>query len=188
MWYAKNPEGFERDELLSLYRVVDQRERAFREDLFRFTNFYSAVCFAILGITLSGFVNLYKQGLILLALSFGPALTLCMCYLGLAVTGRIYHRIVEEISVKAKLENALGLDRPLQVKEYLGEKNIWEQDNCLLAPRHATRRTQDPCSDDFIKASGVKGFARDNRFYFGIIAAFSVLLEGVILVTSFVKF
>lgn len=187
MWYSVDANGFRWDELINLYRISDLRERSYRDDLFRFTNFYSAVCYAILGVTLSGFISLYGKGLILLALLFGPILTFAMCALGLRVTGRIYQRIVEEISTKAKLENILGLDKPLSITQFMGKEAIWPQDECILPPRHAKRRVREQNSADFIATSAKGGFYRDNRMYFGLIAIFSVLLAITIVVTAIIN-
>lgn len=181
MWYKEEPEGLKRDELLELYILVERRERSFREDLFRFTNFYSAVCYAILAVTLSGFMSLYDRGPVIFCLAFGPTLTLCMCFLGIRVTGRIYRRIIEEISSKAKLENALGLDRPLSIAQYLGNSRIWSDDECLLPSRHAKRRMRENTSEKFIEQAARGGFKRDNFVYFALIGVFSVLLGIAIL-------
>ena len=188
MWYAIDADGFNREELLGLYRLVEQRERAFREDLFRFTNFYSAVCYAILAMTLSGFVSLYGKGPILLSLLLGPALTLLMCLLGIRVTTRIYLRVVREISIKIKIENALGLDRQIRLGRFCGEKTLWEQDQALLPGRHIIKRGEHQNSQTFIDASVKGGFSRDNRTYFAIIGFFSVILAIVIAVTSLIAF
>ena len=185
MWYKVDPNGFRNDELLRLYQIVDVRERSYRDDLFRFTNFYSAVCYAILGITLSGFISLHDKGWISIALLFGPILTLCMCLLGMRVTGRIYHRIVEEISTKAKLENLLGLDKPLTITQFLGKEPCWPKDEALLPPRHAERRWREDNSAQFIAGASRSGFYRDNRLYFILIGIFSVLLGLSILAVGF---
>jgi hypothetical protein len=184
MWYTIDQNGFRWDELINIYRISDSRERSYREDLFRFTNFYSAVCYAILGVTLSGFVSLHSKGPIVLALLFGPVLTFFMCILGLRVTGRIYQRIVEEISTKAKLENLLGFDKPLAVSQFMGKEAIWPQDDCILPPRHAARRMREQSSAEFIATSAKGGFYRDNRMYFGLIKIFAVLLAITIIVTA----
>lgn len=184
MWYSIDNNGFKWNEILDLYRIVEQREQAFREQLFRFTNFYAAVCYAILGVTLSGFFSLYSHGAIVLCLLFGPLLTLCMCFLGLRVTSRIYHRIVEEISVKAKIENALGLDRPIPITQFMGKDPVWPQDESLLPPRHTQRRFQNTNSASFIESSAHKGFYRDNRLYFWLIGAFSILMGLAILLNG----
>ncbi len=184
MWYQVNPKGFSYEHLLELYRILDQREQSFREDLFRFTNFYSAVCLAILGITLSGFLALYSKGSVSLFLLLGPAFSLGMCLLGLRVTGQIFRRINEEISTKAKLENILGLDRSIMVNEFLGEKPAWPEDNTFLPARHAARRFDEPSTQAFFK-SGSKtkgGFNTNNKLYFGMIGAFSIVLMLVIVV------
>ena len=139
MWYTKDPNGFHRDELLHLYKIYDQREKSFRDDLFRFTNFYSAVCYAILAMTLSGFVSFYGKGMILLWLLLGPTLTFCMCLLGVRVTRRIYHRIMKELSVKIKIENILGLDGPIPVEQFLGKVETWAEDNALLPTRYTEK-------------------------------------------------
>lgn len=184
MWYKTDPEGLKWEEVIALYKIVDQRERAFREDLFHFTNFYSAVCYAILAVTLSGFLSLYGKGSVILALLFGPALTLAMCVLGIRVTSRIYRRIIEEISTKAKLENVLGLDSPLRIAQYLGEKPIWEEDSSILSPRHAQRRLRQNGSAGFIDTAAKSGFYKDNRVYFGLIAISSILLTIAIIVAK----
>ena len=177
----KNPDGFSSKELLTLYRLVDQREKSFREDLFRFTNFYSAVCYVILAMTLSGILSLYSKGPSILILIFGPAFTLCMCYLGFRVTSRFYRRIIEEISVKVKVENALGLDSAIPLTEFLAEKSVWEKDESFLPERLAKRRFRDEGSSDFIHSACKGSLYRDNRMFFGLIALFSIILLIVII-------
>lgn len=185
MWYVQDPKGFRQDELLELYKIVEKRERGFREDLFRFTNFYSAVCYAILALTFSGFISLYSKGMVTLCLILGPLMTLWMCLLGLRVTKSIYRRIMREVSMKAKLENALGLDRAMLISEFLGEKAIWQNDTSLIPNRHAEKRLACPTSDDFIESFMKSGFYRDNHTYFTIIACFSVILAVAIAFVSF---
>lgn len=182
MWYVQNPTGFTREELLKLYTLVEEREKSFREELYRFVNFYSAVCYAVLGLTLSGLFTLYAQkGRVSLLLLFGPALAVIICMLGLRVTARTYRRIIEEISYKAKLEHLLGLDGTIPVQECLGTTLIWPDDQSLIAGRHAQRRYQETGSGSFIEASAKRGLYKDIRWYFGLIGAFSVLLGLVIL-------
>lgn len=184
MWYKIDKEGFSREELIRLYSVVETRTRGFREDLFRFTNFYSAVCFAILGITLSGFVNFYGKGFPVLFFLFGPITTIMMCFLGLRVTNQIYRRIQQETSMKAKIENALGLDQAMPVTKFYGEKVIWENDDSLIPTRHAERRFLEADSSHFVDAGSRKkgGVNKNNKLYFGIIGAVSVLLIVTIIV------
>lgn len=185
MWHHQDPDGFQREELLQLYTLLEGREKAFRDDLFRFTNFYSAVCYAILGVTLSGLVTLYSKGTILLVLVTGPFLALSVCWLAVRATGDIYRRILEEVAMKAKVENALGLDCSLPVQQFLGTQVIWPEDQCVMPTRHAARRLKEQSSHAFVKNSAVGGIYRENRFYFGIIALASILLSGVIVVLSF---
>ena len=187
MWYVIDPDGFNRDELLALYKLVENRERAFREDLFRFTNFYSAVCYAILAVTLSGFISLHDKGPILLCLIIGPVLTLLMCLLGIQVTSRIYQRVVREISIKVKIENALGLDQQIHLSRFSGKKIQWEQDEALLPNRHVAKRSEYQDSRTFIDSTARGGFSRDNRTYFAIIGLFSIILAIIIVATNLIS-
>lgn len=187
MWYKEDPNGYTWNELITLYQIVDKREMGFREDLYRFTHFYSAVCYAILAVTLSGFVTLYTKGqagLILMTLLMGPFLTLCMCILGIRVTSHIYKRILKEISVKAKLENALGLDNKIPINKFMGKSPIWTEDESFLSKRHAEKRLKDSNSDAFVNSLRKSGFHRNNRAYFGIIAIFSLILSILIILSS----
>ncbi|WP_372370863.1 hypothetical protein [Candidatus Uabimicrobium sp. HlEnr_7] len=178
MWYKIDKGGFSKEELIRLYSVIETRTRGFREDLFRFTNFYSAVCFAILGITLSGFVNSYDKGFPVLFFLFGPITTIFMCFLGLRVTNQIYRRIQQETSMKAKIENALGLDQEIPLVRFYGSKTIWEEDNSVIPTRHAERRFLEPDSSGFVDAGSRKkgGVNKNNKLYFGIIGLVSIIL------------
>lgn len=187
MWYTiDTTNGYDRKELISLYEIYEKRERGLREDLYRFTNFYSAVCYAILAATLSGVVSLYNKPIVI-GLLFGPILTLFMCFLGIRVTKRIYKRIMYELSVKIKLENILGFDKPLLVAKFLGQEKVWENDQGLLPWRHAEKRQEHNNSKDFISSLAKSGFYMDNFIYFGLIAIFSFALGITIIVLHFVN-
>jgi hypothetical protein len=186
MWYVQKEDGFTREELLKLYILVENREKNFRDDLYRFVNFYSAVCYAVLGLTLSGVFTLYAQkGRVSLLLLFGPILAVLICFLGLRVVSRTYRRIMEEIAYKAKLEHLLGLDGVIPVQECLGEGTPWQEDAAVISTRHANRRNDEASSTAFVNASSKRGIARDLRLYFGLIGLFSFLLVAVIVVVRF---
>jgi len=180
MWHRQDPEGLSREDLLHLYQLVENREKAFRDDLFRFTNFYSAVCYAILAGTISGLITFHTKGAILMALLLGPILTFSVCVLAIRATGDIYKRIIEEVAVKAKLENALGLDCCLAVKEFQGTHTIWKEDTSLIPTRHAKRRLREEASEAFVKKSAVGGVYKENRFYFRMIGFFSLVLAAAV--------
>lgn len=187
MWYVQKEDGFTREELLKLYTLVENREKNFRDELYRFVNFYSAVCYAVLGLTLSGVFTLYAQrGRVSLLLLFGPVLAVLICFLGLRVISRTYRRIIEEIAYKAKLEHLLGLDGALPVQECLGTQTPWPEDEAVISTRHAQRRNDEVRSVDFIAASSKRSLARDLKWYFGLIGTFSFLLAIVITLIRFV--
>ncbi len=182
MWYLQKEDGFTRENILKLYELVESREKSFREELYRFVNFYSAVCYAVLGLTLSGVFTLYAQkGRVSLLLLLGPILSTMICGLGIRVASRTYRKIIEEISYKAKLEHLLGLDGPVPVQECLGVQPVWVEDESLLSTRHAKRRLEESNSVDFVNKSSRRGLFRDIRVYFGLIGGFSVLLAVVII-------
>ena len=186
MWYEEKSDGFSRSELLKLYQFVEGREKAFREELYRFVNFYSAVCYAVLGLTLSGFFAMYsKNGKTSLFLLFGPFLALIVCILGIRVASRTYRRIIEEVSTKAKLEHLLGLDGKIAVLTCEGDSPIWTEDQALISTRHAKRRLEEKNSKDFIKKSSRRGLFREIRLYFGSLALFTILLSAVIIALRF---
>jgi hypothetical protein len=186
MWYIQSTEGFTRDELLKLYKFSENREKAYRDELYRFVNFYSAVCYAVLGLTLSGFYAIYTQkGNTSLLLLFGPMLAFLICALGIRVAFRTYNRIIEEISVKAKLEHLLGLDQPIRVMEIPNNTPIWTEDSSLISTRHAKRRCEESNSDTFIVTSSQRGLYREIRIYFGIIAFFTLVLTVIIMGVRF---
>lgn len=186
MWYCQSESGFSREQILKLYELVEGREKSFREELYRFVNFYSAVCYAVLGLTLSGVFTLYAQkGRVSLLLLFGPVLSTMICVLGVRVASRTYRKIIEEISYKAKLEHLLGLDGALPVTECLGVTPVWSGDQSLLSTRYAKRRLEESNSVDFIAKSSKRGLFLDIRMYFGLIGAFSVILGVVIVAVRF---
>ncbi len=185
-WFHSNPNGWSREELLQLYQLIDNREKNFREELFRFINFYSAVCYAILGLTISGAASFYiNKGKISLFFIFGPVLTLIICYLAIRVTKKTYHRIMEEVSVKIKLEHLLGLDSKIAVQYLSVGKPVWPKDRALLPPRHWKRRFKEDFSGDFIRDTAPRGLFREIKNFFLLIAILCIILAAAITLVNF---
>ncbi len=180
LWYQiVEREGWERGELLQLYQIVEAREKSFRDELFRFVNFYSAVCYAILALTISGFVSYYLQkNKISLIFLFGPLTTLLICYMAIRVTRKTYWRIMEETSTKIKLEHLLGLDTKLPLASEITPKPIWPEDRALLPPRHTQRRQRDNFSGDFISDTARRGIYREIKYFFGLIALLCLAMSA----------
>ncbi|MEM1010373.1 MAG: hypothetical protein AAGJ35_15375 [Myxococcota bacterium] len=186
MWYVQDDAGFTREQLLKLYTCIEEREKSYREELYKFVNFYSAVCYAVLGLTLSGGFTLYTQkGKVTLLLLFGPVVALLMCGLALRVTARTYRRIISEVGYKAKLEHLMGLDAPLAVREVPTGKPIWSEDQAVIATKHFNRRFQEDNTQAFVDKSSRRGLYAEIRNYFLLIGAVTFGIAITLVVMRF---
>ena len=187
-WFRSGESGgWKRDELLTLYQIVEAREKSFRDELFRFVNFYSAVCYAILALTISGFVSYFLQkGKISLIFLIGPIITLFICAMAIRVTRKNYRRIMEDTSTKIKLEHLLGLDCQLPLSYELSSSPIWPKDKGLLPPRHTERRYREDFSGDFIRDTASRGMYREIRYFFGVIIVLCLAMVFTFITLYFV--
>ena len=121
--------------------------------------FYFGLVSALLGATVAGALQV-KVGFQALLLLTGPSLTFIAAHLGETASSRIYLGWLEKITVRAKLEQALGYTQPNNL-----QNGYWINEP-LMATRHLKDRNNAQTSWDFVLRGRNAGYNKSTRQLF----------------------
>lgn len=144
-----------KDDLIEFYKLVVDEEHYFLEAHQKRIAFYSGIVTALVAATIAGLfkaTNWYQ----LLILCTGPILIFLIANIAIDGTFRFYQRFIETITIRAKLEQELGLtkshsDTPDEIELYWGSESI-------IPPRHIESRKKYESSKLFIDDNLKKGY------------------------------
>jgi len=142
--------------------------------------FFFGVMSGIVAGTLAG---LYKATLWyhFALMSLGPVLIFFTCSISIRGVFQLYQRFLEAVSVRAKIEQQLGMTQPLPK---VTENDYWLGEP-IIAPRHFDSRNMHATSKEWVEAHSNQGYHlwTIRLFRGGQVLAFALLL--VIVALSF---
>jgi len=162
--------------LLSLYRESIREAHFYTQTHHSRIAFYVGVVTAIVGITGVGLFRAtewWQFGL----MALGPLLIIMICFIGSAATFRMYQRLLEAITVRAKIEQLLGLTT---VGRFGFTKGGYWQSEPIVPVRHIKDRCEDDSSGDFIANRVEGGYRGPAKKLFLTLQVLSIILIGII--------
>ena len=166
MTNGEEPEGLNLQELL---KEMMAQEHFFIEAHQRAFAFFATFNSAVLAAVVAGAMQANEKTDFIFLL-FGSAVIFMISTLGKEGTFRYYQRILETVTVKAKIEAALGMmDTPAQGKLSRG---LWPNE-ALIAPRNAESRYKYFSSSSFLdshKYEGMQKTIRQTFLFFQVLA------------------
>jgi hypothetical protein len=164
-------------DLQKLLETKIQEEHYFLEAHQKRIAFYFSVVTAILAATVAGAINASSPEHYLLLLP-GPLLVLALAKIARFGTFRFYQRFLETVTMRAKLEQALGLTRPHTIRNE--EADYWPEE-ALIPGRHIRSRKACESSDAFIEKHGNLGYQKATHSLLSVVQVIAVcLLLGLV--------
>ena len=141
------------ESLVDLYKVFVDEETKFLEMHQGRVKFFLGITSGIVAGTIAG---IYKSTLWyqFALMSLGPVLIFFTCSISIEGVFRLYQRFLEAISVRAKLEQQLGLTKTLPL---MSEEDYWPGEP-IVAPRHFDSRKKYSTSKEWIEAHSNHGY------------------------------
>ena len=184
-WLSKEGMEINEDRIWDLYKIYCEDQRAYLGFHYRYKYYYTLLLSALLAVFVGGILEFHESPYtpVLFAI---PILMIAVSTLGRLSIDRYYKRFLESITICAKIENVLGLDRSIRTKKSEFTEILWSKDKQLLPYRWMRDRTE--CgkyesSEDFIDERMNMGDNKYARWTFWLFGLSSV---GLILVTSFI--
>lgn len=183
-WYSNNGREIEEDKLLTIYQESQQGQISQIDLHYKYVNYYSTICSALLTAFVAGMLQFYNEPISLVLLVI-PLIVINIAEHGKGAVDRFYQRFLEHVIVSAKIENMLGLDSQIQIKGKANpSKLLWPNDEVFIPKRHVEHRFEYADSENFIKKR-MKGGA--NLKAHGIFLIFEILsvILSLLLIGSF---
>jgi hypothetical protein len=134
--------------------------------------FYTSFISAILAVTIAGVLEA-ADSIHYAILVTGPLTVFAISVIALDGTYRFYQRFLEAVTIRAKLEQAIGItDADVIPKNPPG---YWKEEP-VVPPRHLDARLSISSSSDFINQHKFLGYQRATRRLFRFFQAVSILL------------
>lgn len=149
----------DQDELLKLLEISISEQHFYVEAHHKRIDFYSGLVLALFTGTAFGIYNA-SEPIHYIYLIIVPILIFAFSIIAIKGTGRIYQRLLESITIRAKIEQMLGfVDNPLPSNEV--NQYYWGLEP-LIPNRHIESRTKFESSQAFItqhKSEGLQKWA-----------------------------
>jgi hypothetical protein len=150
------------DNSLNLGKLLEieiHEEQHFLEAHQKRVAFYTSILSAILAATIAGGMKA-ESGYHFALLLAGPLLIFVISHIARDGTFRIYQRFLEAITIRAKIEQAIGLTSP--INELLDTPNIYWKDESFIPPRHLDARQKFKSTSQFLEESNKAGYHRSS--------------------------
>jgi hypothetical protein len=143
------------DKLLKLYESAVNEEHYFLDAHQKRVAFYLSILSAIVAGVVAGLFQA-SEWYHLAILCVGPVLIYAVSAIGIEGTFRLYQRFLEAVTIRAKLEQELGLTKKRSVGT--NATNSYWQSEAIIPLRHIESRKDYESSDAFIKEHARRGY------------------------------
>ena len=175
--------GMENEELLKLYELSINEEHHFLDAHQNRVAFYCGILSALFAGTVAGFFQV-SEWPYLAFLCVGPMLIFFVSKIAIDGTFRFYQLYLESVTVRAKIEQELGLTRKPSVTVDANVTDSYWQSEPLIPPRHLKDRKESNSAQNFIEERKTKGYQLRTRLLFRGFQWISVLmLVGIVVGT-----
>lgn len=172
--------------LEKLLEIEIKEEQHFLEAHQKRVAFYSSILSAILAATIAGAMKA-TSGIHYTLLLAGPVLIFAIAHIARDGTFRIYQRFLEAVTIRAKIEQVIGLTKP--ISELSHDAEYWV-DEPFIPSRHMQARRKENSTEDFIEASKRLGYHRSTRnllYTFQIVGFFILIVLIYAAINSYLK-
>ena len=142
--------------------------------------FYSSLISAVFAATVAGALKA-DCSLEYLLLLIGPILVFSLAIIGRDGTFRFYQQVLEAITMRAKLEQALGLTNECFLQK--NASGYWQNES-LIAHRHIESRKSATSSKEFVEKSVSEGYQKSTRRLFLVFQVIAALIAVVLVVAA----
>ncbi|MDT8429563.1 MAG: hypothetical protein RQ757_12455 [Pseudomonadales bacterium] len=163
----------EQSDRIALLKLHVEEEHHFLVEHQKRVSFYTSIVTAILGATVAGTINVEDTTHFLL-LQIGPLLVFGVSRIAKDGTYRLYQRFLESITIRAKIEQELGLTTP----EASDIPNRYWEGESIVPPRHVLSRRASSSSSAFIKQHGNLGYHASTRRLLTTFQLIAIALSG----------
>ena len=139
-----------KEEYLRIYDITSKEEQFYVDAHHKWVVFFSGIITALFGAMFAGILNA-KDNIHFIYLTIGAFVIILIAILAIFVTSRYYDRFILAVSVKAKIEQVLGMTT---------KSHDWDQywtDEPLIPERFLKDRLKYPSSSRFIFSSKRRG-------------------------------
>ncbi|MCK4664019.1 MAG: hypothetical protein KAT68_14215 [Bacteroidales bacterium] len=161
----------ETEKNLKLLELAINEEQHFLQEHQSRIKFYMGLISTLIAATFAGFLN-SKENFHYYALIIGPILILIISTFAIKGTYRLYQRFLEAITVRAKLEQELGLTERKDNKD----KKVYWKTEPIISSRHIKSRMNSDSSENFIKKSSNKGYHLWTKYLFNLFQLISIVM------------
>ena len=169
-------------ELLEVYKTTVDEVHRFLDGHQGRVSFFMGLLSAVFAGTVAG-VFQASAWYHLAFLAFGPVIILALAQIGINGVFRLYQQFLEMVTVRAKIEQALGLTEPPQLPE--GVPNAYWADEPILAPRHLQSRRGRKSSADWLDHHKYLGYHRWTMQLFRGTQLIALVLLVAVLVAAY---
>ena len=165
------------DDYLKLYDIFVKEEQHFLESHQTRVKFYTSIISALLVATVAGILKSTEWHHYLLML-VGPTLSFFVSVIALDGTFRLYQRFLESVSMRAKIEQIIGMTKQTKFQED-NVPSYWDNES-IVPPRHLQSRIESKSTENFIKTYSKKGYHRSTHHLFRIFQILSAIMFIII--------
>ncbi len=183
-WYSNsNGRVINKNDFLSLYVRYHQSMDDTLNRHFNVRNYYTILLTALSGLYIGGILqleinNVSKLSNPYIVLSVLPFAIIVLSIIAIFSTTRYYTAWLRRVALLAKIENILGIDGRINLKNEKPKKLIWKKDERFMDTYYLDSRITFESSEEFINKKKWKG---DNQWAVSTFGAFVIL--GVILIS-----
>jgi hypothetical protein len=145
----------EYEKLLKLYELAINEEHHFLDAHQNRIAFFSGILSALIAGTVAGLFHT-SEWYHLAILCVGPVLIFVVSKIAIDGTFRLYQRFLEAVTIRAKIEQELGLTKKHSVNS--NATNSYWQSEPIIPLRHIESRKDYKSSDSFIREHSRKGY------------------------------
>ena len=157
---------------LKLFELAMKEEQYFLQEHQTRINFYSSLISTLIAATFAGLLSA-KENYHYLALTLGPILIFAISLFAIKGTYRLYQRFLEAITIKAKIEQKLGLATISNIKK---DESGWWATEAIIPTRFIETREKYFSSKDFVEDLINEGYHKQTKRLFVLFMGISVLM------------
>ena len=177
-WYSNlNGQVISKKDFFSLYMRYHESMDNTLNRHFNVRNYYTVMLSALFGLYVGGSIQLEINNVPKLSTPYYGLVALLFAIIVLSVfaiksTTRYYVSWLRKVALLAKIENILGIDSQVKIKEKKPEELIWKKDKRFMDKYYLDSRKTCESSEEFIKEKKRKG---DNMWAVLTFVAFGIL-------------
>jgi len=175
----------QKKDLLKLYELAVSDQHIFAREHQNRIHFHAGLISALLVATVAGLIK-SSHSYHFVALLLGPALIFTISHIAVGATFRLYQCLLEAITMRAKIEQELGLTKS-RITESKGNNEYWQSEQ-IVPYRHIKSRRDFQSSQAFVLANLSKGYQRWTRYLFRLFQLISIFLFFVLLILAIYKY